>query len=487
MQAVHDRRPDLNRGVRTQIRQAVGRVKADPADADIIRRVSGKPAILVVRRGTGLACDIDALNLSQLSGAVFDRIGQHVVHIIRGCLAALKYLFAFVVLSVENDVSVGIQHLGVAPRLGELSIVCQRRIALCKLTDGDALRQTAERKLCVSDIVLFVQRLKLQLLGQELIRGLRREHLEHLNRHRVGGLCHAVHDRSLTGIGPVFVFRPRLALVLKDRHIRCRRVRCNQPCVNCRCIGAQRLHRGARTAGCLCCAVEHETLCFLAASADDAQHVAVLRIEHDHCGLERNTVVIIDIREVCIVFIDIFQRLLHLKIHGGVNLQTAVGNQTLRIFLRESLFALKISDNITNDSIRKVRIDRAFLALLAAALVGELLIDRFFVLTFGNITLLVHLCENRFLTFLCGFGMLVRIVRRRILRQSGDHRTLCKIQLADVDTEIGSRRRLNAVGVFSEVNDIHIQLKDRILVQLLLQRERTNHLRQLSLDRVIVI
>ena len=83
--------------------------------------------------------------------------------------------------------------------------------------------------------------------------------------------------------------------------------------------------------------------------------------------------------------------------------------------------------------------------------------------------------------------MLVRIVRRRILRQSGDHRTLCKIQLADVDTEIGSRRRLNAVGVFSEVNDIHIQLKDRILVQLLLQRERTNHLRQLSLDRVIVI
>ena len=83
--------------------------------------------------------------------------------------------------------------------------------------------------------------------------------------------------------------------------------------------------------------------------------------------------------------------------------------------------------------------------------------------------------------------MLVRIVRRRILRQSGNHRTLCEVQLADVDTEIGARRRLNAVGIFSEVNDIHIQLKDRILVQLFLQRDRTNHLRQLSLDRVIVI
>ena len=92
------------------------------------------------------------------------------------------------------------------------------------------------------------------------------------------------------------------------------------------------------------------------------------------------------------------------------------------------------------------------------------------------------------LAFLCLLRILEGIICRRVLGQSGNQGTFRQIQLADRLVEIGLCRRLYAIGILAEVNDIHIQLKDGFLaVNLFLQRQGAHDFRHLALDGIIVI
>ena len=425
VQLVHDVRPERQRRIRLERRQAIALVVTKPAHADIVWRVARKPAVLVIGCRTGLACDIHAVNGGELAGAVFHNIGQQIVDIVRGELRMLENLCRLIVLIGQNRLAVCVHDLGVADGGGILSIIRQSRIALCHFAHGHAVGQAAQRHRRIVNIAL-AQRGKAQLFRQEIIRGLRRQLIHDTDRNGVGGIRNRLHNCRLTGVGAVFVARPRLAVVVEHRHIRQHGIRGNQSLIQRRRIGRQRLERGTRRTLGLRCAVEHQTLGLFAAAAHNAENMSGFRVDNHHRRL-RLDAVLRNAREVAAVFKYAFHRVLYVLIHSRIDGQSAARHERPRIGLGVAELALQIVNNVRDDHVGKVRVRLFLLLSRRIFVILQLLVNRLIVFALGNIALLVHLIQHGLLPLLGGVRILKRIVCRRILRQARNQGTLREI------------------------------------------------------------
>ena len=169
MQLIHDGRPGFYSRVRRQIRQTILFIIAKPADTDIIGRIARKPAVLVIRGGTGLARHVNAINPCQPAGAVFYRIGQQIIDIIRCGFRVFKYLLRRIVLVGEDGFAIGIHNLGIADGFRIIAIVRQRSVCLCHFTNRCTFGQRAQRHRRIIHIIIGGQRGKAQLFRHEII------------------------------------------------------------------------------------------------------------------------------------------------------------------------------------------------------------------------------------------------------------------------------------------------------------------------------
>ena len=91
------------------------------------------------------------------------------------------------------------------------------------------------------------------------------------------------------------------------------------------------------------------------------------------------------------------------------------------------------------------------------------------VLLLRDILLLEHLVENNDLPLLVLVGVDIRVVDRGVVRNADERGAFGKVELAHALAEINLRRRLHALAVFAERDDVEIELHDLLFRVLLLK------------------
>ena len=208
------------------------------------------------------------------------------------------------------------------------------------------------------------------------------------------------------------------------------------------------------------------------ASADHGLDVARLRIDGDDGRLRLLQLVVVRVirgrQGGCF-----FSGLLHVRIQGGIDL--------------ESLFIHRVRTEFVDQDLDAV-IDEVALGtgIRVEALIGQLLSIRFFVLFRRYEIVFLHLAEDRFLSFLgcLRVGEGVEIVRA--LGDAGDHGRFSQVEVFHVFPEVRVGRRFHTVGTLTEINLIHVHFEDFLLCVLLLDLEGNECLMDLTGQRAFL-
>ena len=113
--------------------------------------------------------------------------------------------------------------------------------------------------------------------------------------------------------------------------------------------------------------------------------------------------------------------------------------------------------------------------------------QRILELFFGDEVLIAHLAQNGSAAIFVILGVDQRIPLRRVLGDAGDRRALADGALIDGLVEIQLRRRLDALTVVAEVDDVEVCLDDLILAVFLFDIDRAEDLSELTGERDLVI
>ena len=105
-----------------------------------------------------------------------------------------------------------------------------------------------------------------------------------------------------------------------------------------------------------------------------------------------------------------------------------------------------------------------------------------------NHALLEHLVQDQLLALFDLFRVVIHVINRRVVGQSGEHRALRQRQLGHVFAEISFGCGLYAVAAVAEVDCIEVHGQDAVfIVDHILQCKRAEDLVELALDRIVVI
>ena len=105
-----------------------------------------------------------------------------------------------------------------------------------------------------------------------------------------------------------------------------------------------------------------------------------------------------------------------------------------------------------------------------------------------NHALLEHLCQDQLLALLDLLRMVVHIINRRVVGQSGEHGAFRKRQLGHILAEIAVCCSLHAVATVAKKDRIQIHGQDAVLIVYhILKCERAENLIDLALDRIVVL
>ena len=111
---------------------------------------------------------------------------------------------------------------------------------------------------------------------------------------------------------------------------------------------------------------------------------------------------------------------------------------------------------------------------------NQFLRHRLVILVLRDIFLVEHFAENDLLALLVLFGVDIRVVDRGVIRNADERSALGKVELAHALAEIDLRRRLHALAVFAQRDDVEIQLHDLLFRIFLFQLQRAENFHQLA-------
>ena len=112
--------------------------------------------------------------------------------------------------------------------------------------------------------------------------------------------------------------------------------------------------------------------------------------------------------------------------------------------------------------------------------------DRLLVVGLADRALLAHSAQYQIAPRQGPLRAVDGIAALGLLDDAGEHRDLGEIQLVHRLAVVGVGRRLDAVGVLAERHDVHVELENLVLVELLLYLQRQEHLLELADELLLV-
>ena len=495
MHLLHNGQPDFRRIAAVQTIQTVVMLVAYPYRTGILRRDAAEPDIGIGGGGTGLAAGFYTVKLNAVGGTVCGNVLQTIEHII--IRADIGKALIRVRGILHYGVAFAVRHLGVGAGTAVNTVIDEGRETARHLTNGNAVRQCAERQRCKVDIRLHgavligaaVYQLKAKLLRHEFVGLLRSQLFEQLCRNGIERTRHTFLDRHCTA-GRIFavVHRPRIAfLILYERTVVNRGVRRSNTGIHRRTIGRQRLDRGTRLTACVRRVREAAAAGLFTATAGNTNDIALL-VRDDH-GALRNFAVLFGVREIICVSPDLIECILHLGVDGRIDVQTAGVNHVLRNQTGISLFGHQVVDHVLDDFIGEVAVGGLdLLLILLVGAVVQLLCYGSLVLLLRDHLLIEHLCKDGLLTLLYLFWMVINVVNRRVVGETCQHGGFCQIQLRYILVKVLHRRSLHAVAVVAQIDRVQVHDQNTVLVvNLFFECKRAENLVYLALYRVIVV
>ncbi len=127
---------------------------------------------------------------------------------------------------------------------------------------------------------------------------------------------------------------------------------------------------------------------------------------------------------------------------------------------------------------------RMHAVFVAGDLRVKLFLDRLVVLLLRDVTQIEHALQDVFLTDFRALRIHDRVVRRRRLRQAGEHRGLGERDVLQVLAEIHARRGREAVRALAQIDLVHVQLENLVLGERALDLVRKQHFIDLARVRL---
>ena len=460
---------------------ALGHIVARPDCRDVIRRAADEPAILIVAGAAGLAGDGHRPERGLAAGTVLNAVLHHVGHGVGGVrLEGLNGARRV----VNDDIAALVGDKGVGAAVGEDAVVHERAVGLSHLAHRDAVGQLTQSHGRIVAVLRHKARYA-EVRGQIVIRGLR-PHGELIDDLRGDGveriLKRGVYgDEAIVRVA-VVIRVPARALEGDVRRVAHERIGRDEPEVDCRAVGRDRLYRGAGGAVGPGGAVEAEVYRLLADTAAERKYLALERIHYDYRALQLLVAVrsLGYCREVAVDRVDIG---LNVSVKAAVDLVAAVIEQGTRGVLADAFLRHEVLCDIVNDRLGIVGHYLLSIALVGGVGEDKLLVHGLTVLVIVDIALLVHLAQDRLLTLLVVLPVIERVIIRGQVRDADDRGALGKRQLRHVLAEIGLRRGLHTEAALAEVHGVEVPLHDLLLIVLLLKLQCGEYLRELALDR----
>ena len=245
------------------------------------------------------------------------------------------------------------------------------------------------------------------------------------------------------------------------------------------------LDRRARGQIALRRAVQNQASLLLAHAAGHSHNVAGLIVNDNNAGLQLLRAC--GLGDVVKILINLLHCRLHIGVERGVNLIAARHEHLAdNRLIVAGLFA-EVPHHVVDDLIFKVGIVVLIAGGFAAGIMEhQLLRDGRVVLLLRDILLLEHLVENDDLPLLVLVGIDIRVVDRGVVRNADERGALGKVELAHALAEINLRRRLHALAVFAERDDVEIELHDLLFRVLLLKFQSAENFNKLPAHRDLV-
>ena len=490
---LHDLLPEDDGGIRRRIRQhdLLGVIVAAPDDAGIIGRIARKPAVKVACRGAGLARDGHVYDLCGRAGAGFDGVLQHIGnipsrHVLHRNVRLLRI--------IEHDLTVGVYDLRIRPRLTVHAFVCKRCVSLRHRLNGHALGKPAHRKRRQVNVRERVsrrvhigryKRAESHFFLCELEAVFRGHLRDELDGDRVDGKTHSLVDVHEAPVNRVGVFRPvprvgkRIRRIVHDRRGR------DEPELQRGRVDGNGLDGRARRQIALRRAVQDQAPLLLAHAAGHGHNVSRLIVNDNNARLQLLRAC--GVGDIIEVLINLLHCRLHVGVERGVNLIAARHEHLADDRLIVAGLFAEVPHDVVDDLIFKVGIVVLIAGRFAAGIMEhQLLRDGRVVLLLRDILLLEHLVENDDLPLLVLVGVDIRVVDRGVICDADERGALGKVELAHALAEIDLRRRLHALAVFAERDDVEIELHDLLFRVLLLKFQSAENFNQLAAHRDLV-
>ena len=527
----HDGLPHNDRGIQIDHQLDLFRlVVAAPDRGGVSGREAREPAVPVAGGGAGLSCHADAAEAGIGAGAVGAGIFQHIEHIPGGVgVHGLMGLLGV----VDDDVALGVLHLGVGPGLAVDAAVGEGRVGCRHLPDGHAVGKLAHAQggkidIGITGTVFFLildEARQTELFLGELIARLRRHVGEDLHGNGVQGLGHAVVDQHPAAVSAVLILRPVFAVKLHQGGILVGRAGGNDAQGQTRAVDRQRLDGGARRELASGGAVPGQVALLLADAAGHGDDVAGLVVDDDNSRLQMLIVFGNCLGHVIQVLIDLVHLGLGFNIQRGVDPEAAGGDHLAGCVKRNALQLRQVVDDVPDHRILKpgvvillfhvklvllpadgagveVTVGRVLadgpleIAFLAVVFLGSgrgalefqlLIADGVIGVAVLDISLLEHLLEDGQGTVFVVLRVVIGVVARGVVGDSDDAGAFLGSKLVEVLAKVGVGGALDAVGTLAQVDGVQIPGDDLFLGIVLLEVESLENLHELATDRDVAL
>ena len=487
MHKAHDLLPHDDGGVGVGIRQhdLLRVVVAAPDDAGIIRRIAREPAVEIARGRAGLAGNGHVFQLRRRAGALFDGRFEHIGDIPRGHVLHGDVGFLRV---VQNDLSVRILHNGVSPGLAPDALVGERgvsrrhgadRHASCEAAEGERPEVHVGQLFAVRGFIRGNERGQSHLVLGEGIAVFRR-HLRHeLDRDGIDRLLDSLLHGHEAAVGRVEVLGPGRRIGKGIRRIVHDGRGRDEAKLNGGRVDRDGLDDGAGGQKASCRTVPDEAALLFADASSQSDDIAGRIVDNDDAGLELLGAG--RCGQARKILIDLIDGSLHIRVDGGIDLIAAGLDHRIDNVVFIAGLVAQVVDHVVDDLIDEPGVIVVGLFLFAAGIrEHQLMRDGLVVLGLIDIALLEHLGENDLLPLLVVFCADIRVIARGVVGDADQRRALRQRQILDVLAEVHARGGLHAAAVFTERDDIQVQLHDLRLGVRFFEFQRAIDLDQLA-------
>ena len=323
---------------------------------------------------------------------------------------------------VNHRVALLIRHQRVGPAVGEYAVVDKGAIGCCHFTNRYPVCELAERHGCISAVIRNKAR-HTQLLDQVVIAGFRGQLVNDLCRNRIERILQGFKNRHQAVVFTAVILRePACSAQCNIGFVPDPRVWGDITKLCCRAIGGNRLKgrsgRPLRAGG----TVEGEVPVLLSYAAGKRNNCPVVRIHHDNAALEllrsRRFGNLIEI------FINIVNSRLNIRVEAAIDLVAAVEHKRPRGVPADPFQLCQIGDHVLNDRLFIPGVDLLDGVFLRGPGKVKRLCGSLFEFLISDVTLVIHLSQNRLLPALVVLLVVERVIIGRQVGDAGNGGTL---------------------------------------------------------------